>query len=304
MASGNGSTRVIYAALIGNLLIAITKFVAAGFTGSSAMLSEGVHSVVDTANEVLLLHGLRQAARPPDAGHPLGHGRELYFWSFIVSLLIFALGAGVSAYEGVLRVIDPRPIENVAVSVGVLLASMLFEFLSWRVAMREFRASQGRLGLWEAVRRSKDLTVFLVLFEDSAALAGLAIALVATLAAEVLALPVLDGVASLLIALVLAATAGFLARESKGLLIGEAAAPELLASIARLVQALPGVERVRPMLSVHLAPQQVVVALDVDFADALTAGALETSVLAIEAHIRQQHPEVAAIFVKPRRLGG
>ncbi|MGQ9365794.1 cation diffusion facilitator family transporter [Azospirillum sp. ST 5-10] len=304
MAATKGSLRVIYAALIGNLLIAVTKFAAAAVTGSSAMLSEGVHSVVDTANEVLLLYGLRRAARPPDAAHPLGHGRELYFWSFIVSLLIFALGAGVSAYEGVRRVLAPEPIDNVAVNYAVLGFSVLFEGFSWRIAVKEFRATKGDLGYVEAVRRSKDPTTFMVLFEDSAALIGLFIALAATAAAEFLDLPVLDGVASLAIAAVLATTALFLARESKGLLIGEAADPGLLRAIKETAQALPGVRRVEALLSVHLAPRQVVVALDVDFADTLSVTAVESAVLAIERCVKQTHPEIATIFVRPRGIAG
>ncbi len=300
--SSTASRKVIYAALAGNLMIAVTKFAAAAMTGSSAMLSEGVHSVVDTANEILLLHGLRQAARPADAAHPLGYGRELYFWSFIVSLLIFALGAGVSAYEGVVRVLDPRPIANPMVGYVVLVLSMLFEFLSWRVAVREFRASKGSLGYVEAVRKSKDPTTFVVLFEDSAALIGLFIALVATLAAERLDLPVLDGVASLAIAALLAGTAMFLARESKGLLIGEAARPELIAAIRALALDMPGVERAEPVLSVHLAPRQVVIAMDVDFTDSMTAGAVENAIATIERRVKDAHREVAAIFIKPRSI--
>src|SRR5690242_1012506 len=183
--ASRASKRVIYAALVGNLLVALTKFVAAGLTGSSAMASEAVHSLVDTGNEILLLYGLRRAARPPDELHPLGHGRELYFWSFIVTLLIFGLGAGVSVYEGVSHIIAPAPISNPIVNYVVLTLAFLFEGASWVVAIKEFRVAKGRRGYFEAVRQSKDPTMFMVLFEDTAALIGILIAGVGIAASEV-----------------------------------------------------------------------------------------------------------------------
>ena len=226
MAAQGGSKKVIYAALAGNLLIAATKFTAAFFTGSSAMLSEGVHSLVDTGNGGLLLFGLHRAGRPPDRTHPFGHGRELYFWSFVVAILVFALGAGVSFYEGVAHIRHPEPASNVAVNYVVLGLSMVFEGGAWLIALKEFRRSKGRMGYYEAIRKSKDPSVFTVLFEDSAALLGLVIALVAITAAHLMEMPVLDGVGSIGIGLVLAATATLLARECKGLLMGEAASPD------------------------------------------------------------------------------
>ena len=180
MASQNSSKTVIYAALAGNLLVAATKFVAAAISGSSSMLSEGVHSLVDTFNEVLLLYGLRRSRRMPDPVHPLGYGRELYFWSFIVAVLLFALGAGVSIYEGVQHMLKPAPIHNPTVNYVVLALSLVFEGASWGVALRAFRAAKGDLSYWQAVRRSKDPPSFMVLFEDSAALIGIAIAALGT----------------------------------------------------------------------------------------------------------------------------
>jgi cation diffusion facilitator family transporter len=300
MAAHAGSMKVIYAALIGNLLIACTKFAAALFTGSSAMLSEGVHSLVDTGNEVLLLHGLRRAARPPDRSHPLGHGREIYFWSFIVALLVFALGAGVSLYQGVAHIRAPEPIENPKVNYVVLGFSFLFEGYSWRVALKEFRATKGKAGYLEAVRRSKDPTTFTVLFEDSAALAGLAIALVGIGAAQALDMPELDGVASLGIGLVLAATAVFLARECKGLLIGEAALPEVQASVLRIANEDPAVQRANGVITVQMGPSQIVAALSAEFEDHLTSPEIEACVGRIEARIRTAHPEITTLFVKPQ----
>lgn len=295
-----GSQKVIYAALAGNFLIAITKFVAAAYSGSSAMVSEGVHSLVDTGNEILLLYGVSRAARPADRTHPLGHGRELYFWTFIVALLVFALGAGVSIYEGISHMLAPEPIEDPTITYVVLGLSFLFEGFSWVVALKEFRVTKGRLGYIEAVKRSKDPTTFTVLFEDSAALIGLAIAFVGIFLAQALDMPELDGAASIGIGLVLAATAIFLARESKGLLIGEAAAPATQASILAIATSDPGVQSANGVVTVHLGPTQIVAALSAEFEDAMTAPEIEASVGRIEAAIRAAHPEITTLFVKPQ----
>jgi cation diffusion facilitator family transporter len=303
MAAHKGSSKVIYAALVGNFLIAVTKFGAAAYTGSSAMLSEGVHSLVDTGNELLLLHGLRRARRPADSGHPFGHGREIYFWSFIVALLVFALGAGVSFYEGVVHVLAPEPIENIGVNYVVLALSLLFEGGSWWVALREFRAEKGRLGYLEAVRRSKDPTVFTVLFEDSAALLGLMIALAGITAADLLEIPELDGVASMGIGLVLAATAIFLAKESKGLLLGEPALPTVQASILGIASKDPAVQHANGVTTVHMGPTQVVAALSLEFEDHVTAPQIEACVERLEARLREAHPEIVTVFVKPQATG-
>jgi cation diffusion facilitator family transporter len=303
MASQNSSKTVIYAALGGNLLVAATKFVAASISGSSSMLSEGVHSLVDTLNEVLLLYGLRRSARMPDPVHPLGYGRELYFWSFIVAVLLFALGAGVSIYQGVLHVLAPAPIDNASVNYVVLALSFVFEGVSWRVALRAFRAAKGDLGYWQAVRRSKDPPSFMVLFEDSAALIGIVIAALGTFAADSLDRPALDGVASILIGLVLAFTASVLARESKGLLIGERADPQLADSIEALAISEPGVAGANGIMTVHLAPQQIVAALSLEFDDELRAPRIEAAVADLEQRVRERHPQVVALFVKPQTPG-
>src|SRR3954468_13617476 len=211
MAAGSASQRVIYAALAGNLMIALTKFAAAWWTGSSAMLSEGVHSVVDTSNQLLLLYGIHRASRPPDEDHPLGYGRELYFWSFIVALLIFSLGAGVSFYEGIAHISAPVHISDPVVNYIVLAISFVFEGATFGIALKEFDKVRGTLGYLEAVTASKDPPSFLVLFEDSAALIGILIAFAGTIAAQVLAMPVLDGLASIGIGVLLTITAAFLA---------------------------------------------------------------------------------------------
>lgn len=303
MASQTSSKKVIYAALLGNLLIAITKFVAAAWTGSSAMLSEGVHSLVDTGNELLLLYGLRQAARPADVHHPLGYGRELYFWTFIVAIMIFALGAGVSLYEGISHIRHPVHVDDPTVNYVVLGLSLLFEGGSWWVALKEFRRAKGNVGYFRAVRESKDPTTFTVLFEDSAALVGLTIALIGISAAQAFEMPELDGAASIGIGVVLALTALVLARETKGLLIGESARPGLQDAILGIVQADPAIERANGILTVHLAPRQVVAALSVDFHDDLTTAGIEECVTRIEAQVRKQHPEISVLLVKPQSAG-
>jgi cation diffusion facilitator family transporter len=300
MARSPATKKVVYAALAGNLAIAVTKFAAAFFTGSSAMLSEAGHSLVDTGNEVLLLYGMRRASRRPDLAHPLGYGRELYFWSFIVALLVFALGAGVALYQGIVHLLRPTPIENPLVSYVVLGVSALFEGASWRIALHEFRAAKGELGWFAAVRQSKDPPSFMVLFEDSAALVGLAIAAAGTAASDLLARPEFDGVASIGIGIVLTATAAVLARESKGLLLGEGARPEIVRSIRRIAGEEPGVERINGLLTVHMAPNQIVAAISVEFADQLTASEIETAVAGIEQRLTAAHPEVFAVFVKPQ----
>jgi cation diffusion facilitator family transporter len=300
MAANSSSKTVIYAALAGNLLVAVTKFIAAVFTGSSSMMSEGIHSLVDTANEGLLLYGYRRSNRRPDRHHPLGYGRELYFWSFIVALLLFALGAGVSIFEGVLHIAAPVPIMNVEVNYIVLVLSFVFEGSTWYVALRAFRKGKGHLGYLEAIRRSKDPPSFMILLEDTAALIGIGIAAGGIFAADRFKAPVVDGVASILIGIVLAITASLIARESKGLLIGERAGEEFNASIIALAQGEAGVVGANGVVTVHLAPDQIVVALSLEFSDDLRTPEIETSVVSLEARIREKHPEVVALFVKPQ----
>jgi len=300
MAAHGGSKTVIYAALAGNLAIALTKFAAAAFTGSSAMLSEGVHSLVDTGNGGLLLYGMHRAARPADRTHPLGHGRELYFWSFIVALLVFALGAGVSFYEGVVHIMAPEPVANVMVNYVVLGLSFVFEGSSGYVALKEFRREKGRLGWFEAVRLSKDPSVYTVLFEDSAALLGLVVAFTGILAAELLAMPALDGAASIGIALILGSTAIFLARESKGLLLGEPASPEVQQKVLAIAEQDPAVQRANGILSVHIGPEEIVAGLSIEFEDDLRAPEIEACVERLEARLKEEMPEISRLFVKPQ----
>jgi cation diffusion facilitator family transporter len=296
------SKQVVYAALIGNLLVAATKTLAALWTGSSAMMSEAIHSFVDSGNEILLLYGQHRASLPPDAEHPLGHGRELYFWSFIVALLIFAIGSGVSLYQGIAHLRDPQPIENPWVNYIVLALATLFEGGSWAISLKQFRSAtaRGRLSFYEAFRKSKDPPSFMVLFEDTAALLGIGLAAAGTFAASHWNRPELDGVASVLIGCVLGATAIVLARESKSLLIGESASSELTKSIMDIAAKNPAVRRVNGLLTAQLAPDQILVALSLEFSDDLRVPDLEEHIIEIERSIRARHGEVIALFVKPQ----
>ncbi len=292
--------KVVYAALAGNFAIAVTKFVATWFTGSSAMLSEGVHSLVDTINELLLLYGLHRADKKPDRTHPLGYGRELYFWSFIVAVLAFALGAGVSLYEGVAHLQKPTLMEKPFINYIVLGLSFVFEAASWHIALNEFRAVKGDLSYIEAFRRSKDPTTFTVLFEDTAALLGLLIAFAGILGAQLLRMPQLDGVASIIIAVVLAVSSLFLARETKALLIGECAHPHVRESILKIADADPAIRKANGVLTAQMSPNQVVAALSAEFEDHLMTPEIEACVNRVEAAIKAAHPEISTLFVKPQ----
>lgn len=294
------SRKAIYAALAGNCLVAITKFIAAGLTGSSSMLSEGIHSLVDTGNELLLLYGLHRAQRKPDAARPFGYGRELYFWSFIVALLVFALGSGVALFEGAIHIANPHPIEHAYINYIVLALALLFEGASWWVSVTEFRKNKGSAGYFEAFRRSKDPTNFMVLFEDSAAIIGILIALAGTWAATTFQMPALDGVASILIGLVLGLTAALLAQETKSLLMGEPADPEVVADLIDIIAADTAVLAVNGIVTIQIGPRQVLVALSVEFADNLKTADLESKVADMEDRIHARHPEVIALFIKPQ----
>ncbi len=300
MASNSSSTQVIYAALIGNLLVAFTKAGAAAWTGSSSMLSEAVHSFVDIGNQVLLLYGMRRAKLRADPDHPIGYGRELYFWSFIVALLVFALGAVVSIYHGVLHVKNPEPIHDAFVNYVVLALAFAFETASWRVAFKHFKTIKGSLGYYAAFRASKDPPSFVGLFEDSAALIGIVIAAFGTFASDKLNMPVLDGVASILIGIILAGTAGLLARESKSLLIGERADRKLSDSLLRIAEAASPSSKANGVLTVQLAPDQILAALSLEFDDTLRVREVEAAVMEIERQIKLAHPEVVSLFVKPQ----
>jgi cation diffusion facilitator family transporter len=293
------SRTAIIAALIGNLLIAATKAVAAAISGSSAMLSEAVHSFVDTGNEVLLLYGQHRAGKPPDKSHPLGYGREIYFWSFVVALLIFALGSGVSIYEGITHIQHPEPISNPLVNYVVYAVSFLFEGISWHFGWSAFQRIRGDKAIFAAIHASKDPTSFMVLFEDSAALVGIVIATIATALSLTLHAPWIDGTGSIGIGIVLALVAILLARESKALLIGEGASPKLSESIRKIALGEPGVKDVESILTTQLSPDQVIATLSVQFDDRLRVPEVERLIGRMEHELRKEHPELFRVFVRP-----
>ena len=285
----------IFAAILGNLAIAATKFVAAFFTGSSAMLSEAIHSAVDTGNGALMLYGIRQSRKPPDLEHPFGHGRELYFWTLIVGVLIFALGGGMSAYEGIVHLMHPAAVEDPKWNYIVLGFATVFEGTTWFFGWRAFNSERGRKGLFEAIHTSKDPTSFSVLLEDSAALAGLLIAFLGIFLGRRLGLPQLDGVASVLIGALLCAVAVLMVYESKGLLVGEAADPEMLKSLRALVAADPDVEHVQHLRTIYQGPREVLLVIELRFRGTISALDVREAVGRLKNKIQERHPEIRRI---------
>ena len=289
---------VIYAALAGNALIAIMKFIAASITGSSAMFSEGIHSVVDTGNQMLLLYGLKQAKKPADDRFPFGHGKEIYFWSFVVAIMIFAVGAGISIYEGTHRLLNPTPIDNILVNYIVLTLAMIFEGAAWFFAFREFKQAKGKWGYIEAVQRGKDPSIFVVLFEDSAAMLGLLVALLATILTQVTGNLYFDGIASIIIGFILAVTAMWLAFETKGLLIGESANIHVVNGIKKIARTYDKIEHVNEVLTVHMGPEFILVNISVEFRDEATATEIEDTVSQLDAEIKNEYENVKRIFIE------
>ncbi len=295
------SNKAIYAALAGNAAIAVTKFGAATVTGSASMASEGVHSLVDTVNQMLLLYGKRRARKRPDRLHPFGYGRELYFWTFVVAIMVFALGAMVSIYQGVTHILEPEHVTRPIVNYVVLGLSLIFEGLSWRVGFREFHASlRPGQNLWHALRTSKDLSLLAVLIEDSAAVLGLLIAAIGLALSQWLRMPELDGVASLLIGLLLAQAAFALGSRSRDLLVGEAASPELIDELLDVANADPAIIHANGVLTSYLGPDELVAALSAEFRDDLQTADIEQAIQRIEDAMRVKHPELRIIYVKPQ----
>lgn len=301
-----GDSRLaIYAAAAGNLAIAVSKFAAFLFTGSSAMLTEAVHSLVDTGNQGLLLLGLRRAARPPDEGHPFGHGMELYFWAFVVSLMVFTLGGAFSVYEGIQKVLRPEPMERAWINFLVLGLAILFEGGSFLVALREHRRRHPERGqLFSSIRASKDPSLFAVLLEDAGALIGLVMALAGVGVAVVFDLPQADGWASIGIGVLLVLIAGFMANETRSLLTGEAASPEIIDGVRNALCDDDRVVNVIEVLSLHLGPEEILVGVTIDFRDDLPGGAVEEAASELSARIRAQLPSVTRLFLRPGERAG
>ena len=299
MSADNNRTLLI--AFGANLGIAAAKFVAAAITGSSAMLTEGVHSVVDSTNQLLLIWGRRQARKPADQKHPMGYGRELYFWSFVVAVLVFSLGAGVSIYEGIIHIAHPEEAVSPLIAYTVLIVAFLLEGGSTMAAFRDFKAAKGSLGWWQALLQSKDPPTFIVLLENGAAMAGLVVAAIGLFIAQITGNPFFDGAASVVIGIILGLTAMLLAVESKGLLIGESADPELVEGLRALTLSHAEVTGVGEVLTVHSAPDQITAMMSVDFDDRISAGQVESIVDRIECEAAARWPAVRRLYIRPRR---
>jgi len=296
------SHKAIAAAIIANLAIAATKFTAAAITGSSAMISEGIHSLVDTGNGGLLFLGIYKSRKPADEEHPFGYGKELYFWSLIVAIVIFAVGGGISAYEGLLHILHPARQENVLWNYLVLALALIFESISLFVAVKSFMPLKKNRGWWRAIHRSKDPASFTVLFEDSAAILGLLIALAGVFLADRYDNPIFDGAASIVIGALLAVVAVLLGYETKGLLVGEGADREMLDDIRGLVRADPAVLDVNRMLTMYFGPNTILLAMDLRFRRDLSGREVEESVKRLEPRIRQRHEKIRHIFIESDSL--
>lgn len=300
----SSSKKVIFAALIGNSLIAVTKFVASVMTGSSAMLSEGIHSLVDTGNQLLLLLGLKRANKPADKDFPFGHGKEIYFWSFVVAIMIFGVGAGISIYEGIHGIMDPHPIENPLINYIVLGLAMVFEGFAWYLAFVEFKKTTNGRSYFETIRKEKNPTTFVVLFEDSAAMLGLIVAFVGIWLSQFTGIVIFDGVASVIIGFILAFTAAWLAYETKGLLIGESANKEIVNGISELAKSHDEIISVNEILTMHMGPDYILVNVSVDFSNKLSADLLEQSIDRLTGEIKRTFPRVKRIFIEAEKKGG
>ena len=295
----------VYGALIANIAIAIMKFIAASATGSSAMMSEGIHSTVDSANQLLLLLGIYRSKRPPDNAHPFGHGKEIYFWSLIVSILIFGLGGGMSIYEGIKHIEHPEPLTDLVWNYSVLGGALLFEGASFVIAVLSLNKNKSIRGtFFQRLRISKDPTLFVVIFEDGAALGGLLIALAGVWIGSKYNLPMADGLASILIGLLLAFVAILLTIESRNLLIGESIQPYMVNAISELVKADKDVSNLSRPLTMHMAPNDVLLALDVQFSHKLSSDELSQTVQRLETNIRKAYPEIKRIYIEARNLTG
>lgn len=301
--SSSGSPIAVYGAIVANFVIAVAKFAAAAFTGSSAMLSEGIHSVADTGNQGLILLGLNRSKKPADAMHPFGHGKELYFWSLIVAIILFGVGGGLSIYEGIIHVQHPAELGDPTWNYVVLAIAFVVESIAWFIALRELlHHQQPDEGFWQTLRSSKDPSIYTVLGEDTAALLGIIVAFLGVFLGHRLDMPVLDGVASLVIGIILAIVAVFLAYESKGLIVGESADMHVVQRIRQVAKSDPAVAQVRDVLTMHFGPRDVLLNMDIEFRPNLSASELATAVDRLETNIRQEEPSIRRIFIEAEAL--
>jgi len=295
------SKKAIYAALVGNSLIAVTKFAAAAYTGSAAMLSEGIHSLVDTGNQVLLLFGIKQSTKPASEEFPFGHGKEIYFWCFIVAMLIFALGGTASIYQGIQHLGASEPISNIFINYMVLGFALLFEFGALYVAVKEFNLSRGEQPVMEAVSKGKDPTLFVVVFEDTAALLGLLIAMFGLILYQLTGNPIFDALASICIGIVLIVTAFWLAKESKNLLIGESAGASVREAISTVLNADSRIDTVNEVATLHMGPDFILVTISADFEGSQSAGDLESVVTDLNGQVKAIDNRIKRVFIEAER---
>ena len=302
--AGSSSKIVVYGAIGANLAIAVSKFVAAAFTGSAAMMSEGIHSLVDSGNGLLILFGMNRSARPADERHPFGHSKEIYFWTVIVAVLIFAVGGGMSLYKGYQYLRNPAPLTDPTWNYWVLGLAIVFEGVACTLAFREFRKTQGNQGFWQALRTSRDPAVFAILLEDLAALVGLVIALAGIFFGHLLNNLYFDGAASMAIGALLVCMAVFMLGEAKGLLVGEGASPDVLRRLETLARQDAAVSQLRAPLTMYLGPADGILALDIAFHDHLSAVEVEQAVERLQTSIKAQYPEFSKIFIEASSLVG
>lgn len=298
------SKTAIFAAIAGNVAIAITKFIAAALSGSSAMLSEAIHSVVDSGDGLLLLLGISKSQKPADYSHPFGHGKELYFWSLIVAIMIFTGGGVVSIYEGINHLIYPPKLESPTMNYIVLGISFCFESISWWFGWKAFRPVKGRQSVFQAIHKSKDPSSFMVVIEDSIAIAGLVVAFLGVFLSHLLQMPSLDGVASIIIGLILGLVSVFLVYESKGLLIGEGVDKKTVEELHRLGEEDRGVEKVERALTMYFGPQEVLLAMEIKFKEGLSVAQIRAAIRRLETQIRKKYPEIKRIFFESAVLVG
>jgi cation diffusion facilitator family transporter len=301
----SGSRIAVVAAIIGNVTIAIIKFIAAAITGSSAMASEGIHSLVDTGNGGLVLRGMNEAKKPADESHPFGHGKSLYFWTQIVAISIFGIGGGMSLYEGIsyIREVEPgAKMGDPTAAYLVLVISLVVEGGSFAVAVRQFMQAKGEMGVWQFVKKSKDPSLYTIVFEDSAAMLGLVFAFFGIFFGHLLNNPYLDGVASIAIGLLLMGVAGILASRTKGLLLGEGMSPAELADVRRRVESDPAVKRAGDILTMFLGPQDLLVNMGVVFVAGTTAEEMHKAIRRIETDLRRAYPEASRVYIEAESL--
>ena len=300
---GGGARKVIYAAILANLGIAVAKFIVAAITGSAAMLAEGIHSAVDTGNEFLLLIGERNSARPADKRHPFGYGKALYFWALLVALSVFSLGGGLSIYHGISALRRPEPLQDPQWNYVVLAVSACFEGYSWNVSRRELnKRRKPGASLWQTVHASKDASVFTVFIEDTAALLGLAIAAAGITLGHLFDSPYFDPAASVLIGLLLVGAAFALARETGALLVGEGIGTEATRRVCEILRADPAIQSVGKLLSMQLGPDDVLLTAAVQFRRGMRIDEVEAAIERLERAVAAAYPAIQHIYFESGAL--